>query len=90
MSGMVSIAGAGSCFLNTELNAGLMFASIALSSRELGWHDRGERNHRIARHAYDAFIRFRYLVDLSTEQSAEFETKFQTLRQRLRELGDAV
>jgi hypothetical protein len=81
---------AGAFFLRTEVDTGLMFAGIALSSWAIGWRERMERNRSNARAAHDALIRFRCAVHLNAAESAEFEQKFQTLQQRLRELGDSV
>ena len=67
-------------FLQTELNTGLTFASIALQSRNLRRPEKVQRNRANARTAFDTIIRFREQVPLTQAQADEIEHGFQRLR----------
>lgn len=78
-------------FLQTELKAGLTFASIAgMSKGNVKRAAKVTRNTAHARLAYDTILRFRSRIVLTPLQSAEFETGFASLREKLQLLGQTV
>jgi hypothetical protein len=78
----------GAMFLQTELNTGLTFAWIALTSPDRS--DKIARNRANARAAYDTLVRFKDSIYLTAEQSSHFESGFTRLQEKLRELGEVI
>jgi hypothetical protein len=72
-------------FVITDLDAALTFLDVADASRIV---ETKHRNHRNARKAYDAVIRFLQNISPDEVQRAEIDLKLATLESRLRALGE--
>lgn len=84
------VTSVGVLFLKNELDVGLTFAWVALFSRKFGWNQKVDRNTLAARRAYDSLCRFRDRVFLTGSQSAAYDHRFASLRERLIKLGEVV
>jgi hypothetical protein len=72
-------------FLQTELSTGLMFAGLALGSRD---QIKTKRNCKNARAAYDALLRFMGRVTFTPIESKEFADGLIVLKSKLQQLGE--
>ena len=75
-------------FLFTELQAGLTFARIALSSKTDD--AKTERNRKNARKAYDSLLHFQGRISLSVEEKKKYEEGKKELKAALQRLGEKV
>ncbi len=76
-------------FILVELDLGLTFSNIALSFSKKS-SERGLRNKRNARMAYDSVMRFLPLLRLTKIESETIEQKCTLLRSRLLKLGEVL
>jgi len=74
-------------FLKTEVQTGLLFAKIALESKN---PHKISRNTLNARKAYDTLLYFLNDTVLNEDADSEFHIKLATLRGNLLELGEYV
>ncbi len=77
----------GVTFLRVELHAALMFAAMAQSAEP---HEKRDRNVHNARQGYNALVRFRGLVKLNRDESAQIDGGLNKLRNALQRLGEQV
>lgn len=74
-------------FLRAELHTGLTTANIAASAKDA---QKKQRNHRMARKAYDTAMYFLEKSDLTESELAELKVQIEELRNALRALGEDV
>jgi hypothetical protein len=72
-------------FLKAEVHTGLTLAQIAADTHK---EDRGARNRKNARTAYDTAQRTMRRLPLAAKQAAEISALLRQLRKKLEELGE--
>lgn len=72
-------------FLKTELDTGLMFSKMALTSDN---DEKSDRNRKHARTAYDALLRFIGRVSLTLEDAEHLKAGIAELKSQLQRLGE--
>ncbi len=77
----------GLSFLRTELETGLSFSHVALSTED---SEKVNRNTANARLAYDTALHFLERVALTPAESGELDVKFAQLKAALKKLGQTV
>ena len=80
-------ARAGAEFIQTEADAGVTFAEVALSTQD---QQRRSRNTENALKAYRSVLHFAGRILLSDEQETVVQAKMQKLREQLAKLGERV